>query len=155
MHSIVWDGEQPINRDLKICSKCGEPKPITGFYKHSGRYWRSQCKKCINAKGQAWRQRNRVAAAVLARAGEFRRKYGLSLQEYEELLVAQDGDCAICGQPETTRLRGRLNLLGVDHDHRTGRVRGLLCRKCNTAIGLLADNPELLSRAVRYLLERR
>lgn len=70
--------------------------------------------------------------------------YGMTEAEYEDLLCGQCGVCAICG----TNPEGRL---AVDHNHDTKRVRGLLCRPCNSAIGLLKDSPEILRRAVEYL----
>lgn len=77
-----------------------------------------------------------------------RAAYGISLAQYEEMLVAQDGRCRICGSDKADS-RGRS--LHVDHDHATGRVRGLLCNQCNHAIGLLQDSPERFERAADYL----
>lgn len=72
------------------------------------------------------------------------RKHGISHSEYDALISSQTS-CAICGQVEDNRR------LVVDHDHATGKVRGLLCNKCNTALGLFKDDPELLSRAIEYI----
>jgi hypothetical protein len=74
------------------------------------------------------------------------KKYGLTSGDYEGMLSAQGGKCALCGLPDVTGRR-----LAVDHSHATGRVRGLLCHRCNTGIGLLGDNPELLRRGAEYL----
>ncbi len=65
--------------------------------------------------------------------------------------AAQGGVCAICGLPETRVVKGKLNRLAVDHDHTTGRVRGLLCFRCNTCLGRFEDNVELLRAAEAYL----
>ena len=65
---------------------------------------------------------------------------------YDQLLVDQDHKCAICRQPEKKR-----HFLSVDHDHRTGRIRGLLCYQCNLAIGNMRDDPELFLAAIAYL----
>lgn len=65
----------------------------------------------------------------------------------------QDGVCAICGRPETKVLKGKKLSLSIDHDHETGKVRGLLCMDCNTSIGKFKHNKELLLNAVRYLDE--
>jgi hypothetical protein len=70
--------------------------------------------------------------------------YGLSLEEYEAMLEAQDHVCAICGGPDSRRL-------AVDHCHETERIRGLLCHKCNTALGLLQDDTTRMERAIAYL----
>jgi Recombination endonuclease VII len=75
------------------------------------------------------------------------KRYGLTIEEYDRLLTAQDGVCAIC---KCINENGRD--LSVDHDHTTGIVRGLLCQKCNSAIGLLKDDIRLVYRAVVYLL---
>lgn len=73
------------------------------------------------------------------------RTYGISDANYAALLSQQGGCCAICRQPPGERS------LAVDHDHLTGRIRGLLCGLCNTALGLLRDNPDLIDRASAYL----
>ena len=73
-------------------------------------------------------------------------EFKLDPQTYEDMAVAQDGGCAICGQACVSGRR-----LSVDHDHVTGQVRGLLCAKCNRAIGLLGDDARLVERAAHYL----
>lgn len=76
------------------------------------------------------------------------RRLGISLEYYEQLMAAQEGKCAIClGAPN-----GNRNVLHIDHDHVDGQVRGLLCHSCNTSLGHFRDNPEVLRRAVSYLL---
>ena len=76
------------------------------------------------------------------------KKYGITLDDYEALSAAQDNRCLICGDAETGGLH-------VDHDHRTGRVRGLLCGRCNKAIGLFDDDPTRVLAAERYLVDSR
>lgn len=71
-------------------------------------------------------------------------RYGLTPEHYEALLSAQGGRCAICGGRPTGNLH-------VDHDHNTGKVRGLLCGRCNPALGAFQDSPRILLAAVRYL----
>lgn len=81
-----------------------------------------------------------------------RAMYGISAEEYDEMLAKQGGGCAICGAEDTYHQSGRrADRLPVDHDHDTGVVRGILCSPCNRAIGFLKDDPELLERAARYL----
>lgn len=80
------------------------------------------------------------------------RQFGLTEAEYAERLVAQDGLCAICHRPETaTTKSGAVRMLSIDHDHRTGRLRGLLCRACNLLIGYAADDAGTLRSAIAYL----
>lgn len=81
----------------------------------------------------------------------FRSKFGISLAEYDQMLEAQGSACAICGKPETVERNGKPRWLAVDHCHRTGKVRGLLCGRCNPMIGYAADDAELLRKAADYV----
>lgn len=76
------------------------------------------------------------------------KKLGVCNTRYDEMLTAQKGGCAVCGCHLNS---SRYTKLAVDHDHTTGKVRGLLCTNCNTAIGLMKDNPERLIAAADYL----
>lgn len=69
----------------------------------------------------------------------------MSYEEFKQMLKKQKGLCAICNKEETKRR------ISVDHNHKTGKVRGLLCQECNIALGLLKDNPKLLKKAINYL----
>jgi predicted alpha/beta-hydrolase family hydrolase len=80
------------------------------------------------------------------RATKLHQLYGLTIEEYRVLHDEQEGKCLICGQECQT---GRM--LSVDHDHNTGKVRGLLCQNCNTGIGKFKDDPDLLKKAISYL----
>lgn len=75
-------------------------------------------------------------------------KYGLTVEQYDAMLAAQGGVCAICVYSPLTG-----KPLHVDHDHRTNKVRGLLCGNCNTALGMFEDDPETLTSAIAYLKE--
>lgn len=77
--------------------------------------------------------------------------YGLTLEEYEKKLIAQNGLCAICQQPETTVLKKSLIRLAVDHSHKTGKVRDLLCANCNAALGFLNEDILKFQAAIAYL----
>lgn len=80
-------------------------------------------------------------------------KYGLPRGAYAEMLKAQRGRCAACRKPETVRANhgGRLKSLAVDHCHKTGKVRDLLCARCNSILGLAQDSPRRLRAAIAYL----
>lgn len=103
------------------------------------------------ANAEYHRSYRRTSAGQQAVRNMNLRKYGLTEQQYQERLVAQDGGCAACGQPETHHNQRGLVSLAVDHDPLTGRVRGILCMSCNRSLGLLQDDPE----RVRLLLEYR
>lgn len=109
----------------------------------------------------AYRERRRIQKRLYRqrhpekRAEEkWRARFGLSAADYKRLSEAQGHRCAICGRPELDRhAKGGHKRLAVDHNHKTGEVRGLLCRGCNTGIGSLREDPVLLQRAAAYLLE--
>jgi recombination endonuclease VII len=76
------------------------------------------------------------------------RDYGLSWDEYQALLAAQGGVCKICNFPPTAKG------LYVDHDHHTGAVRGLLCSRCNSGLGMFRDDASILMSAITYLAKK-
>jgi 5-methylcytosine-specific restriction endonuclease McrA len=159
---------------MKQCSKCGEVKPLTEYYgeKTARDGVRPECKACNLAarklwyaenkdreiaRVKAWQQANaarvyernreyRRANPDRIREGHLKRTFGITLEDFEAMLAAQGGGCAICGRPapEGTSLH-------VDHDHETGVVRGLLCFTCNGALGMLTENEDHLLRAADYV----
>jgi Recombination endonuclease VII len=139
----------------KWCGRCNQLKPVTDFSKDTARSTGLQhyCKSCNSEYYKKTRRhgsQHRSPADIRARDrhATLRRKYGISVEEYEQILAEQDGVCAICGEDEKDQ---RWGCLYVDHDHKTGKIRGLLCRDCNLALGLFQDDLALLKRAVRYL----
>lgn len=94
-----------------------------------------------------WRHRRQISA----RKYLLKAQYGITLDDYEELLNRQGGGCGICKAKPKARKRSLMPILFVDHNHTTGEVRGLLCPSCNNAIGLLRDKPELCLAAAAYL----
>ena len=80
--------------------------------------------------------------------------HGITLKEYNILLSSQNNVCKICGKLETSKEKNKkVKSLAVDHDHKTGKIRGLLCGKCNKGIGLFQDSIEILTNAICYLQE--
>lgn len=82
---------------------------------------------------------------------QLKASFGISLDEYVKLQMAQNGNCAICKQPETQMRGGKIKMLAVDHCHTSGKVRGLLCTDCNQAIGKMKENRSVFESAVSYL----
>jgi hypothetical protein len=80
------------------------------------------------------------------RKNQLKWKYGLTLDQYDELFTQQGDKCVICGGVNKNGKR-----LFVDHDHKTGKIRGLLCSQCNTMFGMAGDNPQILANAIEYL----
>ncbi|MFY1694019.1 MULTISPECIES: endonuclease domain-containing protein [unclassified Solwaraspora] len=137
--------------DVVFCRKCGQTKPRTAFYDqlHSA-LPRRPCKACILADKRAryaTKDGDRVSHAQV-----LREKYNLTSAQYEQMLADQAGRCAICGQSETARGRGGApRRLAVDHDHRSGVVRQLLCHRCNLVTWAVEENPALLDKVRAYL----
>jgi hypothetical protein len=99
-------------------------------------------------KAKRWRVRNRAAFLRSARSSNLRRNYGLSLQDYENMLQKQNGHCATCTRTPHEEYHG---VLHVDHDHVTRKVRGLLCTRCNSILGYAYENPQTLTNLVLWL----
>jgi hypothetical protein len=138
----------------KKCGACGLVKPLDDFHRHvRGTFGRQAlCKPCSIARAQAWRRANPEYSGKRAAGGywrsyrwdRIRQRYGLARDEYDALLEAQGGVCAICGGTNNDKH------LVVDHDHATDQVRGLLCGGCNHALGFL-ERDDWLQAARAYL----
>lgn len=125
----------------KYCSRACRMKNRSGYYFD---YYRQNRQHRIEYN----RQRHRRIGAGKSdhwRAVNLQRQYGLTIERYDGMLVAQGGVCAICGNPPKKRR------LCVDHDHKTGKVRGLLCFRCNYGLSWFRDKPELFDTAAGYL----
>lgn len=125
----------------KRCPRCEEWLDLDKFWKSTKRGVACYCISCANLYHSEYKKKN----PDYNRDFTLKRNYGISLDEYEELFKLQDGVCAICHKPD---LRRRLC---VDHDHKTGVVRGLLCDSCNNGLGRFGDEPLLLEAALAYL----
>lgn len=131
----------------KQCSRCGIEKPLDEYHQtksiKSG--YKAHCKECHNKDLREYyasdHGKNQVRGAQLQKA------YGISIEEYDNMLKQQDNKCAICGTEECRTGKA----FAVDHDHDTGKVRGLLCRPCNSALGFFNDDYETTYRAADYL----
>jgi len=165
----------------KRCYCCKQRKPLTAFYRNrtrkDGRH--DACKPCQLAANKARISRGSARTAHLqyqrdynAKHREQRRaaqkqwyakngrraslkrrmaKLGGTLELWDSMFKAQDGRCAICNKEETAMLRGQVKCLSVDHDHVTGKIRSLLCTRCNNGLGSFLDDPQLLLAAITYL----
>lgn len=148
----------------KHCSKCKRWLSLVDFGKNRSKWdgLAGECKKCVTRKsreyakterGKAFRKKYNSSRKGLlcSKKGHLQYRYGVTFKEYDRMLVAQNGVCVVCGQPETRRIRGEVLRLALDHDHDTGKVRGLLCAKCNMALGCVNDDKELLLQLAIYL----
>lgn len=149
----------------KPCGLCGEVKPAADFHRHpQGKGGlQSRCKSCAIASSRAhyrenreqhqashaaWRAANPEKVSLYQQKAALKAKYGLTIEDYEAMLQSQGGVCAICGGDEPGHGR---RWFSVDHDHQTGRIRGLLCNPCNIGLARFQDNAGVLMRAAHYL----
>ena len=100
------------------------------------------------AKMKDWKAKNPERWIELNRRSDLKKKYGLTTDEYQSLCSSQGNVCAICGMPQNSK---RGPNLSVDHCHETGKIRALLCVKCNTGLGMFKDDPRLMERAAEYI----
>ena len=105
----------------------------------------------IREVNRQYREKNRQ----VLRDKERERRFGITRHEYAELFHNQNGVCAICFQPENATRNGKIKALAVDHDHTSGKIRGLLCADCNMGIGKLKENKDNFLSAIKYLHEHK
>jgi hypothetical protein len=134
---------------IKKCKYCNESKESKDFNTNKS----NQCKKCRSIVKKNYREKNKEKEKLSFLKRFFKRKYNITIEQYNEILEKQNGKCAICFS-EKSRRNGKTNQsepLAVDHCHKTGKVRGLLCTNCNVGIGLCKDNIELFYNCITYL----
>ena len=104
-----------------------------------------------NVATRKYRKKHPKRLAVIGRRARLKKKYDITLVDYDRMFEKQNGVCAICSNPETRKGNGgNIKPLGVDHDHASGKIRGLLCQICNTRLGHL-ENLEFITKARLYL----
>jgi hypothetical protein len=108
----------------------------------------------IGPKNFAWVESESVRVSrepEYFRERDLMKSFGLSVADYQKMFLDHNGVCACCGKPETATRSGKTKWLAVDHDHKTGAIRGLLCSDCNTGLGKFCDSIEILTSAISYL----
>lgn len=135
----------------KVCSVCKTEYPATRdfFYSHklTKDNLRPNCKFCESKRVNDWQKKQPPEKKYSLNRKKVLEKYGMTIEDYKDYMKKQNGCCWICGVNESENGRK----LSVDHDHTNGNVRGLLCQKCNKALGLFQDDPNLLLKAMIYL----
>lgn len=148
---------------MKKCCTCKNEKSFDNFYRSRNGVGgvHHRCKECTKAlsskhyfsnknsyleKQKEYRKKNRKKYLGDLREAKLRRQYGMTLKDYDNMVIEQLGSCAICNEPNVTKRN-----MHIDHCHKTGRIRGLLCSKCNQAIGLFRDSEQNMLNAIYYL----
>ena len=158
-HELLWKENQNIKKECRICHVS---KALADFNAHSGNKdgLRRECKICqsilarkhyktIAVEARKQKKIYRKENPDVYRNLHYKNKFGITLKEYRGMLKSQNKKCAICGNGKSANPNGRR--LSVDHDHKTGRVRALLCGNCNAGLGSFMDNSKLLRKAISYL----
>lgn len=135
------------NRDVLAAGKHQRYLRNEAEVKQKSKQWREQNRERYRISKSTYKQRLPEAHRMWNRSRHLRKKYGLTEAAYNRMLAAQNGLCAICAAPPN----GKTLKLYVDHDASTAAIRGLLCQKCNSAIGFLSHNPAIIRRAADYV----
>lgn len=136
---------------MKHCNSCNTTKPIEEFYtnydnRNKKSYVRHICHSCDSKKSREYYLANKAKILENSKKNHLLRNYGLTQDQFNDMVKAQDGKCAICDiKPPRT--------LHVDHCHDTGKIRKLLCDGCNQGIGLFKEDVSRLSSAIKYLTD--
>lgn len=143
----------------RVCTRCEQPKPLSGFHRSGTKKDRlqSRCKVCQATQAKAWKKAHPERTKATSKAWQsnnvprrferiLRVLYGITVEDWARMFNTQKGLCEICmvglGFDRTTH---------VDHCHKTGKVRGLLCADCNKGLGAFSDQPEVLRYAALYV----
>ena len=131
-----------IFKELIKCHSCSKQQHISYFYKSELKRKSPTCSECIKVKQKPYKEKSALKL-----------KFNLTIEEFNSLLKDQNFVCKICKQPETKkhRITNEITKLSIDHCHKTGKIRGLLCRECNLMIGNSKDRPEYLRAGAAYL----
>lgn len=137
----------------KKCSRCSEIKPLSEFSnsKHSKDGKKAGCKACQKLYNDKWHIANKDKKADSNRWWMIGNKYNLTKEQYLAMLTEQNSCCKICHTHQDENTHGYLY---VDHCHTTNIVRGLLCRSCNSMLGMAKDDIDILTNAIKYLKEQ-
>src|ERR1017187_5184280 len=136
---------------MKLCTYCNETKELSCFNRNpkTKDSLQGHCKPCCSKQRKVWVKSN----PEWERDKELKRKFSIDLKQYNQMLEAQNGVCASCGEPETalSSMSDKIKNLAVDHDHTTNKVRALLCNGCNSAEGHLQGDPSKARKLADYM----
>lgn len=139
----------------KKCKFCKKIRVLSDFYKHPRAIdgYQNKCKFCAKAYNKKHYKENRKLVLERGRQRVLNKSYGLSLIDYDRMFEEQNGVCALCGEPESVKHRNTnaINRLSVDHNHETGKIRDLLCNRCNLLVGKVESDLSLVELAVDYI----
>jgi hypothetical protein len=145
-------GLSPSCKDCnkKSCKKWNE-KNKEKIHEYSINYYK-KTKEKMKESTHVYYKENRKKIIKYSQKYNLQKVYNLTEKEYEQMFIIQDFKCSICGREQDLKWKRRL---AIDHDHLTGKIRGLLCHHCNMGLGQFFDDPFLLRKALKYLLKHK
>lgn len=132
---------------MKKCNSCKQEKEATEFY--AKKY---SCISCVSLHNKKWREANKEKKKTLNRDWWYKNTYGISYDEFMSLSQKQNNKCKICSVNLVFEGKSKESAV-LDHNHATGKIRGVLCNACNVALGHFKDNIDAINNAIRYLKE--
>lgn len=134
----------------KRCCHCKEVKSLKNFRKdkRTSDGLNRRCNVCDSDRGKTYYQSKSESEPEYYQNQHLKQRFGITLVDYDKMAEIQNGVCDICGGPEK---RKNVSRLSVDHDHATGKIRALLCDRCNRLIGMAEEDIILLNKAIKYL----
>lgn len=152
-HNYRFRGGPAVPIGMKWCPDCNQIKSLDEFFKHtnSPNGVQGVCKICSYERHKRYAAKNSERIHRLDHKRLLKFKYGMTLEQYDALFEKQSGKCAICGRTEMSNRTTAQRYLSVDHNHATEKIRGLLCDRCNRAVGLIGEDYTILEKAIEYL----
>jgi len=129
-------------KEKLVCDKCRKEKSSL---------WQKENKERVNRKNRIWSENNYEKKYNSSKNSKLLNEYGITFDEFNKMLEKQNYKCKICGKEETKELKGTKWKLSVDHCHKTGKVRGLLCAKCNVGLAKFEEDEQQFINAIKYL----
>lgn len=141
------------DKEYKLCTYCDSYKLLNAFFLDENTWDKLSrlCKECKSKYTKEWVNNNKESRALIIKKSNLKITHNLLLDGFNKLFEAQQGKCKICGTTESGRKGSKE--LHVDHCHKTGKIRGLLCKNCNNALGYAKDNIKILEDMIKYLKE--
>jgi hypothetical protein len=143
-----------MNNEFKACILCNINKPLSEFHKNRNKDGRfNVCKKCAYIRNNHIRKdpTHKERFKAYRRSNALVNRYGITLEQYFSISNKQNGKCLICNTIPDPNAEHKQRSLNVDHCHKTGKIRGLLCHLCNRGIGLFKERIDLIEKALHYL----
>jgi len=129
-------------KEKLVCDKCRKEKSSL---------WQKENRDRVNEKNRIWASLNYEQKYNSGKNSKLLKEYGINLEDFNKMLIKQNHKCKICGKEETKELKGTKWKLSVDHCHKTGKVRGLLCAKCNIGLAKFEEEEYQFLNAIKYL----